>query len=72
MVNSGIVFERTKKAAVHPALELDFWGFGGLGLGFLFDGALGGVLKWIFLWASFECQVIWSAFKSISVDSPGN
>lgn len=47
MVNSGVVFERTK-AAVHPALELDFWGFGGLGLGFLFDGALGGVLGGIF------------------------
>lgn len=43
MVNSGIVFERAKKIAVLPALGVRFWGFGGLGLGFLFGQVVGGV-----------------------------
>lgn len=43
MVNSGIVFERGKKTAVLPALGVRFLDSGGLGLGFLFGGALGGV-----------------------------
>lgn len=40
-------------------------------MGFLFGGVLGGVLGGIFR-GFFKFQVIWSIFKSISVDYPGN
>lgn len=42
MVNSGIVFERAKKTAVHPALGVRFLGFWRFRVGFFVWWGVGG------------------------------